>query len=121
MPDNIVNSIYEVAQIHELENIGAITGKEELLIDDGFYTKKIPVDGIIGYVVDSFMEKLDDELQDYLNKVQGIIDSQLQSKIDELLEKMGEVEVQIGVKTYEIMTNTEIVDMFAKNFDNYNP
>lgn len=41
---------YDLRQIHELTELSKLTGKEELLIDNGEYTHRISVDTILGYM-----------------------------------------------------------------------
>ncbi|MDD3121978.1 MAG: hypothetical protein PHC62_00515 [Candidatus Izemoplasmatales bacterium] len=49
-------------QIHELENLSSLTGREEFLIDDGTVTYRVSVDGILGYFASRFVGNDDDNI-----------------------------------------------------------
>lgn len=51
MPDNIENVIVTgTKRIIELQTLAKLTGKEEVLIDNGDETYKITVDSLLGYI-----------------------------------------------------------------------
>ena len=55
MADTLQNvvQVQGTKRITEMETYpNALTGKEEILIDDGVYTYKITIDALIGYIVD---------------------------------------------------------------------
>ena len=47
-----VTGTFETKQIHELNPLAKLTGKEELLIDDGNGTLRVTVDTMLGYIRD---------------------------------------------------------------------
>lgn len=47
-----VNGIFDTKQIHELNPLVKLQGKEELLIDNGEYTLRVTVDTLLGYIRD---------------------------------------------------------------------
>lgn len=47
-----VNSAFDTKQIHELNPLSKLSGKEELLIDDGNGTLRVTVDTMLGYIRD---------------------------------------------------------------------
>lgn len=51
MSEQITGS-YEAKEIHELTNLAKLSGKEELIIDNGTITSKVTVDTLLGYIRD---------------------------------------------------------------------
>ena len=47
-----VTGTFETKQIHELNPLAKLTGKEEVLIDDGNGTLRVTVDTLLGYIRD---------------------------------------------------------------------
>lgn len=47
-----VTGTFETKQIHELNPLAKLSGKEELLIDDGNGTLRVTVDTMLGYIRD---------------------------------------------------------------------
>lgn len=47
-----VTGTFDTKQIHELNPLAKLTGKEELLIDDGNGTLRVTVDTMLGYIRD---------------------------------------------------------------------
>lgn len=47
-----VTGTFETKQIHELNPLAKLSGKEELIIDDGNGTLRITVDTMLGYIRD---------------------------------------------------------------------
>lgn len=45
-------STYDAKQIHELDPLNKLSGKEEVLIDDGELTYRVTVDTLLGYIRD---------------------------------------------------------------------
>lgn len=52
MTSSEVVDIYGVKQIHELNQLNKLNGKEELLIDNGEVTLRVTVDTMLGYIRD---------------------------------------------------------------------
>lgn len=52
MTSSDVVDIYGVKQIHELNQLNKLNGKEELLIDNGEVTLRVTVDTMLGYIRD---------------------------------------------------------------------
>lgn len=51
MAEQIIGT-FETKQIHELNPLAKLSGKEELLIDDGNGTLRVTVDTMLGYIRD---------------------------------------------------------------------
>lgn len=47
-----ITGTFETKQIHELNPLAKLSGKEELLIDDGNGTLRVTVDTMLGYIRD---------------------------------------------------------------------
>ena len=46
----VIYGSYDTKQIHELTSMAKITGREELLIDDGEQSYRVTVDTLLGYI-----------------------------------------------------------------------
>ena len=54
--------IYEAKQIHEVDPLSSLTGREEILIDNGTLTFKATIDGLLGYFASRFVGNQDNEI-----------------------------------------------------------
>lgn len=55
-------SVLETSQIHELDTLTSMTGREQILIDDGTTTKSVTVDGLLGYFSSRFVGNDENEI-----------------------------------------------------------
>lgn len=53
---------FDTKQIHELNPLAKLTGKEELLIDDGNGTLRVTVDTMLGYIRDQINASVGGEI-----------------------------------------------------------
>lgn len=52
----------DTRQINELESLTSMSGREEILIDDGTVTKKVTIDGLLGYFSSRFVGNEDNNI-----------------------------------------------------------
>jgi len=57
-----IMSLIDSKQIHELESLDSMSGKESVLIDDGTVTYRISIDALLGYFVNRFVGNTDEEI-----------------------------------------------------------
>ena len=57
-----IMNLIDSKQIHELETLDYMSGKESVLIDDGTVTYRISVDALLGYFVNRFVGNTDEEI-----------------------------------------------------------
>ena len=59
---NDIMGVLDTSQIHELEALTSMTGREQILIDDGTVTKSVTIDGLLGYFSSRFVGNDDNEI-----------------------------------------------------------
>lgn len=59
--EDIMN-LLDTKQIHELESLDMMSGKESILIDDGKVTYKITTDALLGYFINRFVGNVDETI-----------------------------------------------------------
>lgn len=57
-----IMGVLDTNQIHELEALTSMTGREQFLIDDGTVTKSVTVDGLLGYFSSRFVGNDENEI-----------------------------------------------------------
>ena len=58
--EDIMN-LLNTKQIHELESLDRVSGKENILIDNGKVTYKITTDALLGYFINRFVGNVDED------------------------------------------------------------
>ena len=59
--EDIMN-LLSTKQIHELESLDRVSGKENILIDNGKVTYKITTDALLGYFINRFVGNVDEDI-----------------------------------------------------------
>ena len=59
--EDIMN-LLNTKQIHELESLDRVSGKENILIDNGTVTYKITTDALLGYFINRFVGNVDEDI-----------------------------------------------------------
>lgn len=59
---NDIMSLLNTRQIHELESLDMMSGRENILIDDGTVTYKITTDALLGYFINRFVGNVDEQI-----------------------------------------------------------
>jgi len=57
-----IMSLLNTKQIHELESLDRVSGKESILIDNGTVTYKITTDALLGYFINRFVGNVDEDI-----------------------------------------------------------
>ena len=57
-----IMGVLDTRQIHELEALTSMSGREQILIDDGTVTRSVTVDGLLGYFSSRFVGNEDNEI-----------------------------------------------------------